>query len=563
MREDDLRDACVPGRLRALAGEPSFQRGEEYARDGRVEGLTVRDDSVTATVRGSEPYRVALQLVPADGLGGSCTCPVGETGAFCKHCVAVGLVAARPTHAGDAALRAHLTSLPRAELVELVLAAVGRDPLLRDSLQLDMAAAAGDPAEALASAIDEAASVSDFIRWDEAWAHAERLDAVLDALQRRLASGHGSEVIELAEYFVTAVEAQLGEVDDSSGAVGSTIARAEALHLTACRQVSPEPVALADRLFELETSTESFGDALAGYAHVLGEAGRARYAELAEVEWASGTPSWTLSRLMERLAGDDVDRLVAIKARTVEHAWDYQEIATLLRDAGRLEDAIRWARRGVAAHSDAQLREFVAECHLEAGRPEEALPQRAAQFREQPTLAAYTALHAQAEALGRWPEERAAAMAVLEAPTRGIWPRDRSMLVAVLLWEGDVALAWEQAHVGGCSRDLWRALARERAAERPRDAVDVYRRLLSATIDLRNDSGYDGAVELLDELHALLAPHGREATHVALVAEIREVHRRKRNLIKRLDAHRWATPSDQALPATSPDPLAPVREHAP
>ena len=133
-------------------------------------------------------------------------------------------------------------------------------------------------------------------------------------------------------------------------------------------------------------------------------------------------------------------------------------------------------------------------------------------------------------------------MAVLEHPPRGLWPRDRSVLVAVLLSEGDGARAWEEAHAGGCSRDLWRALARERAPQRPADAVYVYRRLLADTIDLRNDAGYDGAIELLAELHALLAPHGHEAAHLALVTELRDVHHRKRNLIKRLDAQRWPAP---------------------
>ena len=60
---------------------------------------------------------------------------------------------------------------------------------------------------------------------------------------------------------------------------------------------------------------------------------------------------------MERLADGDVDRLVAIKARTLDHGWDYLEIAQLLHDAGRLEDAIGWAERGVAAHADARLRD--------------------------------------------------------------------------------------------------------------------------------------------------------------------------------------------------------------
>jgi uncharacterized Zn finger protein len=529
-----VRELCAP-ELRRLAGAGPYERGEEYAIEGRVERLTVGENTAAATVMGAAPYRVTLRRDAAGALAGSCTCPVGEQGAFCKHCVAVGLVVAGEAEPSRDELRAYVSSRPHAELVELVIGALERDRVMRDSVQLDMAAAAGDPADALAAAIDDAAFVPDHLRWDEAWGYAERLDAVLDALERRLEAGHAVEVVALAERFATAVAAQLEYVDDSSGAVGATLARAEGLHLSACRQAAPDPVALAERLFELETSADVFEDALDTHADPLGETGRMRYAELADAAWAAGQPSWKLTRVMERLAAGDVDRLVAIKARTAEHGWDYLEIATLLRDAGRVEDAIGWAERGVAAGPDARLREFLADCLRETGRPDQALAQRAAQFRDQPTLAAYRALQAEAEPLGAWPRERAAAIAVLEQPPRDIWPRDRSVLVSVLLWEGDVARAWEEAHAGGCSRDLWRAIARAR----PEDAVGIYRRLLAATIDLRNDNGYDGAVELLAELHELLASRGQEAAHAALVAEVREVHRRKTNLIKRLDAQRW------------------------
>ncbi len=533
-----MRDLCSPERLRRLAGARSFERGEEYALVCRVERLTVAEDSATATVVGAAPYRVRLRRDRAGELAGSCICPVGEEGAFCKHCVAVGLAVAGDAGPTRDEFRAYVSSRTHAELVELVLGALERDGVLRDSLQLEMATAAGDGQQALAVAIDEAAFVAYELRCDQVWEYADRLDAVLDALGRRLAGGHAAQVVVLVERFATAVAAQLEYVDDSSGAVGSTIARAQELHLAACRQAAPDAVALAERLFELETSTDLFEDALDTHADVLGKAGRARYAELADAAWVAGPPSWRLKQIVERLAAGDVDRLVAIKARTVEHGWDYLEIATLLRDAGRLEDAIGWAQRGVAAAPDARLREFLADCLRVAGRTEAALAQRAAQFREQPTLAAYQALRAEAEPLRAWPRERAAAMAVLEQPPCGIWPRDRSVLVAILLWEGDAAGAWEQAHAGGCSRDLWRALARER----PDDAVAVYRRLLSAAIDLRNDSGYDGVIELLAELHFLLAPLGREDEHMALVTEVREVHRRKTNLIKRLDVQQWEAP---------------------
>ena len=84
----------VPGtwarqELEGLADPRSFMRGLAYQQQGRVEVEAQGSDVVTATVRGSMPYRVELRRAPR--LSWSCTCPVGENGDFCKHCVAVAL----------------------------------------------------------------------------------------------------------------------------------------------------------------------------------------------------------------------------------------------------------------------------------------------------------------------------------------------------------------------------------------------------------------------------------------------------------------------------------------
>jgi uncharacterized Zn finger protein len=47
------------------------------------------------------------------------------------------------------------------------------------------------------------------------------------------------------------------------------------------------------------------------------------------------------------------------------------------------------------------------------------------------------------------------------------------------------------------------------------------------------------AIELLAELHGLLATAGHEDARSALVAEVRGAHRRKRNLMRMLDAQQW------------------------
>ena len=70
------------------AGAKSYWRGLRY-RDA-VQELHVYSRHVAARVRGNEDYSVSLSW---DGsvLVGECTCPHGDEGFFCKHCVAVGL----------------------------------------------------------------------------------------------------------------------------------------------------------------------------------------------------------------------------------------------------------------------------------------------------------------------------------------------------------------------------------------------------------------------------------------------------------------------------------------
>jgi uncharacterized Zn finger protein len=72
-----------------LAGKRSYERGERYV--DAVSGLRGGRDGAAATVHGTEPYQVRLTWSAA-GLTGECSCPFGQEGEFCKHCVAVGLV---------------------------------------------------------------------------------------------------------------------------------------------------------------------------------------------------------------------------------------------------------------------------------------------------------------------------------------------------------------------------------------------------------------------------------------------------------------------------------------
>lgn len=88
----DVQDLCT---------DAVFERGETYYEEGRIHDLDRVGDTVAATVQGSRPYDLSLDL-DAEGFDPTCTCPYDGPGE-CKHVVAVllSLVEAMPPDRGN------------------------------------------------------------------------------------------------------------------------------------------------------------------------------------------------------------------------------------------------------------------------------------------------------------------------------------------------------------------------------------------------------------------------------------------------------------------------------
>ena len=76
--------------LRAATESKSWTRGYSYFESGRVDSLLLDGSVIVARVAGTHSYTVHLRVENGEARG-DCTCPMGEEGVFCKHCVAVGL----------------------------------------------------------------------------------------------------------------------------------------------------------------------------------------------------------------------------------------------------------------------------------------------------------------------------------------------------------------------------------------------------------------------------------------------------------------------------------------
>src|SRR5262249_55905637 len=77
-------------RIAQMAHGPAFARGKKYVEEGRVKRLSPGPKRLTGEVAGTSTYEVSI-WASGERLGYSCSCPTGQEGNFCKHCVAVAL----------------------------------------------------------------------------------------------------------------------------------------------------------------------------------------------------------------------------------------------------------------------------------------------------------------------------------------------------------------------------------------------------------------------------------------------------------------------------------------
>jgi uncharacterized Zn finger protein len=569
--------------LKRLADARSFARGEDYFADGQVISLVEHAGKLTATVQGTEEYSVKISI-RAGELDYNCSCPMGADGAFCKHCVAVGLAwlasfsEKPPAHRTETAAtpvvtledaRAWLAQQDKTQLVEMLLDQATSDGHLRERLLLQAAAAAGQSANvaAIRQALNRATRTGGFVNYRAAGDFSRGIDQVVTSIADLLKAGYAAETIELTEYALGKVEQATMNMDDSDGYMGGILQRLQELHFEACNKAKPEPTALAKRLFdwEMRTHFDTFYAAANTYAKLLGETGLAVYRRCAEAEW-SRLPkirpgqkdpeefgrTYRLKNIMETLArqSGDIEALVAVHARDLSNAYTFLQIAEIYREAKQADKALAWAERGIKAFPnriDSRLGEFLADEYHRRNRHSEAMQLIWKTFTERASLEGYQTLKKHAEPIDQWVSWRHKALQFIRtaiedekkrfAQKRRAWDRpsysaDHSLLVQIFLWEKDVEAAWREAQAGGCHDSFWMELARLREQPFPADAIPIYQKQADALINQKNNGSYAEAVKLLGKIRTLMTRLQQSEQFASYLAAVRAAHKPKRNFIQ-------------------------------
>ncbi|MDG4801461.1 DUF6880 family protein [Micromonospora sp. WMMD980] len=372
---------------------------------------------------------------------------------------------------------------------------------------------------------------------------------VAEECDRWVAEGRADLAVPVLRKAVDRITRALMYLDDSSGIIGDDLQELMDLYAKVCVAALPNPISLAGWLVKLECDGPGWPRVrLADFASALGKRGIAEVERLvAERARAAYPESWTgafaVRDLREQLAevSGDVDRYVAVLAEHLTNAVQYQGIAEALHAAGRRDEAIAWAGRGVAANSGSaytdRLRDLLVDMLVAAGDTPGAVRVRREEFARHPTAAGYRSLIDTVETAGG-DDPTTWALGVLRDRTTQ-QPAYASELVDVLLAVGRDDQAWREAlhHRRWLGGPQWQTLLQGRAVTHPEEVIQPYRDLVEqAILNSADKRRYRRAVALLAALRAAYQAAGETAAFGRYLAELRIAHKRRPTFLKTLDA---------------------------
>jgi uncharacterized Zn finger protein len=559
--------------LRNFAGEKVFARGSSYHEAGHVEIATFDGARVLARVIGSEVYRCEL-FGSGKSFSGECSCPAFSDWGFCKHLVATALTAndlgseaLEQASSRFAKIREHLRAKGVERLAEMVIGLAERDPALLKELELSAAAAADDKTllAQFKKAITEATRTRGSIDYSKMRGWVQGIESVLDRIAGLIESGRAGLVLQLLDHFFARMDEALNNIDDSDGGGGGVYAKACKVHLAACRQAKPDPIALAQALFEREVDSdwEFFHGASEAYEDVLGDVGLAEYRRLASEAWQKIKPLRATGRqaqddqsdarsalgaILERFAEreGDFDGVIAIRATDLSTAYDYLGIAQLCFDHGREPEALKWAEEGLWKFEDSRdepLVLFASDLYKRVGRKEDADKLLWQTFERRPTIELYERLKAAAgtdRMLAGAVRDRALAWlrAQIGKPAeRSVpWSSPAYLLIQLAMKEGLLADAWVVAKEHGCHELLLDELAEASEHSHPAEALQTYADRVERMVRLGGQGNYELACRILGRMRRVREGIGETAQHAAYLEDMKSCHKAKRNFMKLLAA---------------------------
>lgn len=484
--------------LLRLADQGSLKRGRQYAAAGRVSVVGVRGGVVIGEAEGERSYDLSI-----DDHGGRCSCPMGQRDVFCKHLVALAIVA---DGGGGSAAPAAARRTPRPPV-----ASIDEAPQLIDSLK-----------------------VRGHLDYHRANAHGEDAHRTVDLLETVLEPSTADALLPLLEKGAAHLHRAILRSDDSSGIQFQALGRLLDLHEKAAELGDPDPVRLGRWLAKSALDSDEIVRVdVAAYAEALGDRGLAAVRRVVDKRLAEQPGDHSARQVAKRLAlmSGDVATVVEVVGDGLGTAWHHVELVSALRELRADDEALDHALRGARAFPDSPISTPLFDTAVELlrrrGRLEEAVELREEQLAARADLGAFGALRHVAVEAGCWDEVRLRALDVL-------LERDQVTWLRALLHDREDELAWEASLTMDLPAPLRLTLVRARARTHPVEVVEPYVALIRRTLTPTDQQAYREGCALLGELRRVAVEVGRPDVHDDLVAELLDQHKRRPTLVAML-----------------------------
>lgn len=409
-----------------------------------------------------------------------------------------------------------------------------------------------DRLAALQAAVDDGLRTRRHLDYWGSSSWARDASPVVDALGDAVATEPSAELVVLLQRAAGHLVKVIMRADDSNGMIGDLARHVLNLNHEACVAGVAEPQALAEWMVRFAFEDQDFFEIdPVAYSGALGEKGLAVYrrevanrSDPADAptdrsrrlrDVYSGFPSFAAKYAAERLAvvDRDVDRLVELLGGDLSLPHQFVRVAEAMVELGQVEDALAWARRGIAETSGwqvAKLYDLAADLLTGAGDVDGVVEIRRHHHERVPGSSTYVKLQAAARANDIWDAEIGPARAALAE-------RDPAGLFDVLLADGEPYQAWDAATAE--DRELapsqWLRLGEAREPTVPAEAMVVYLRLTDEVLVSADTRAYRDAVCQLQAARRAATSADRAAEFSEHLAGVRERNRRRPSFMAMLD----------------------------
>ena len=561
MKKPDITDLL----LVKLAGERSFERGEDYYHRGAVEALSIRDEQITAEVRGGEEYVVQL-VYNQHGLQGSCDCPASDGIRFCKHCVAAAMLlrdelanpeAARKSVKPIEVIETFLRQQSKGRLVSDLLDLINSNRQLRHEWLIRAENELGImDKETVRKRITAAIPHNRFCySYSEARTYFADVKHSLELLAEPIHHLPSPDQIELLEYALDRIVNTQESVDDSGGFRHESINLIHRLYLDAFEALDWSDTQKADHLIKLliDDDYNLYGDIPEDYVrtvspHCIGlfyEKIQSRWDRLPPLEtddWESGREYDALLTVLEykAKANKDTETLIWLHQKVARHFRDFLQLAKWNIELGRFKEAQSFIDKAAQQphSSDSEIHEVQQSLLMKTGRTGDALEAQWQQFQAIPSFANYQSLlkiGRQAHSKKDW-KQIAVDWLKCQLPGKSVFGEKHlsGTLMSIYLADSDIEEAWLLSRNYEFDVSYLKQLA-VMFAHDIQKASGLYVFMADHYVNQTNNDSYRHAIALLQDMAELSQSPEHQAYMVKELDRLRGKFRFKRNFIKWLN----------------------------